>query len=117
MSKTPAGFTGWLFFVYQDGRVSEVFHYDANTAAGGAFTLQTNASTEAFSTFTKGVSLPPFPQAGATPIGPGHTYSGTYGNGTLTLTGCGAYLYWANPARDVPLESCTFDFYKSSAWA
>src|SRR6266568_2156278 len=44
VSRATAGFVGWLYFVYQDGRTSVMFHYAARAQDDGTFTFQTDAA-------------------------------------------------------------------------
>lgn len=114
VADTSVGLAGWVFFVYQDGHVSETFHYHFSGTmpnGSGAVTMITDTSTEAFPYGRP----PPFPQAGSRPIPAGRTLAGTYGS-TLTLSDCGAYLYWSNPANTVKPLPCSFSYTGTSTW-
>ena len=107
--------TGWLFFVYQDGHVSPIFHYSTSVNETGStyqFALVTDTTTQSFPYG----SPPPFPQAGSQPIPVGREFSATYASGTLTLSDCGAYLYWADAAHSSKAMSCTFSYTGTNAW-
>jgi hypothetical protein len=97
-------FTGWLYFIYQDGRTSLVFHYRAQATSGPTFIMRTDASPQPF---TIG-SRPPLPQAGSEPLPAGEALPGNYSHNTIVLSHCASYLYWANAAHTPRPASCTF---------
>jgi hypothetical protein len=110
VNSTSNGFVGWLYFVYQEGTTSEVFHYSGHVSADGTLTVQTDTAAQAFSIG----SAPPFPQAGSTPIPAGNVFSGTYSQNTIVLPNCGSYLYWATSAHLSEPLSCSFSLASSS---
>jgi hypothetical protein len=103
----PSTVSGWLYFVYQDGRTSLVFHYHG-TLTSGTLTLNTVASASPFP--YNGAGHPPFPQAGSQPISAGQQYTASYSRNEFVLSNCGSYLYWANKADYTPSLSCTFTY-------
>ena len=105
VAAADGAYQGWLFFAYQDSNASVVFHYHA-VLAGAALKVLSDATS---ATFTYGHSSPGPGQAGSAAIGPGMTYEAVVGATTLTLVGCGSYLYWVNPSHGPP-ESCTFSY-------
>jgi len=104
-------FSGWLFFVYQDGRVTVLSHYTAAARGDGTFTLATDTTSQPF---PFAYQSPGPGGAESAPIGPGHSYSGTYGAGVITLADCQSYLYFASPANTPVAQSCTFTYNGSS---
>jgi hypothetical protein len=106
VNPVTGGFTGWLFFVYQDSRVSVLFHYTAAAKSDGTFTLTTDTTSRPFP-FT--YQSPPFPQVGSAAIGVGRHFTGAYAASIMSLDGCQSYLYWANPAN-LSSDACTFTF-------
>lgn len=110
VNANPAGFVGWLYFVYQDGRTSETFHYNASTNPDGTFVLHTDTPSAPFSVGRP----PPYPQAGSSTIPPGNTYTGTDRDNTVRLDNCGTYLYWASPSNTSGSPaSCIFTYQAS----
>jgi hypothetical protein len=109
-STSPTEFTGWVYFLYQDGRTAAIFHYSATGQAAGAFSLKTDTSTQSFPVGTPS-SQATGGQAGSSPIPAGLTYSGTYQADTVVLSNCGVYLYWATVhSGSGPAMSCTFTY-------
>ncbi len=106
VATTSAGFSGWMFFVYQDGHTSELFHYHADWQSQDTLTVHTDSTTLPFPFYDP----PPYPEAGSQPISPGRSLPGTYHDQTLTLTGCSSYLYWADPSNTARPSSCSFGF-------
>lgn len=100
--------SGWLYFVYQDGRTSVIFHYHG-TSDHGTLTLNTAVSASPFP--YNGAGHPPFPQAGSQPISAGQQYTASYSGNELLLKNCGSYLYWANQANYTPALSCRFSYH------
>jgi len=99
--------SGWLFFIYQDGRVSVLGHFTASARGDGTMTFVTDTTSQPF---PFAYQSPGSGQAGGIPIDAGQSFAGTYSSGTITLAGCQTYLYWANAAHSPIAESCTFGF-------
>ena len=101
VSGSGAAKSGWLYFVYQDGRTSPVSHYHLS-GSGTDITLVTDQAPAPFA-----VGSPPaFPQAGSTPMAAGRSLPASLSGATLSLTGCGGYLYWVAHA----VASCVFHY-------
>ena len=109
VTSAPGGFAGWIFFVYQDGHISETLHYHSTSVVPDlllAVKMVTDTTNEPF----------PYPHVspgslvGSEPVPPGQTLGGTYDSTGLSLSNCGTYLYWANPANISEPMSCTFSF-------
>ena len=101
VSGSGAAKSGWLYFVYQDGRTSPVSHYHLS----GSGTYMTLVTDQAPARFAVG-SPPAFPQAGSTPMAAGRSLPASLSGGTLSLTGCGGYLYWVAHA----VATCVFHY-------
>ncbi|HET6915275.1 MAG TPA: hypothetical protein VFH56_04230 [Acidimicrobiales bacterium] len=114
VTSTSTGLSGWMFFVYQDGHVSDIFHYHSTGTTPGVLDAVTMITDTSDQVFPYG-NPPPGPQAGSQPVPPGRTFNGTYGS-TFALSDCGAYLYWANPANSSKPMSCTFTYSGTNSW-
>ena len=101
VSGSGAAKSGWLYFVYQDGRPSPVSHYHLS----GSGTDMTLVTDQALAPFAVG-SPPAFPQAGSTPMPAGRSLPASFFGASLSLTGCGGYLYWVAHA----VASCVFHY-------
>ena len=115
VTSAPGGFAGWVFFVYQDGHISETLHYHSTSVTPDllpAVRMVTDTTNETFPY----QQVPPGSLAGSEPVPPGQTLSGTYGSTGFMLSNCGTYLYWANPANISEPMSCTFSFKGTKPW-
>ena len=103
-------FSGWIYFVYQDGRIAPVLHYSATTGATGSVVLRSDASPSRFP-LGPGVVQANEGQPGSSPVPAGLSYPGTYRTNTVILSYCSAFLYWAAPHPGAgPAQSCTFTY-------
>lgn len=89
VSSNERFFAGWLYFIYQDGRTTLVFHYRAQATSGSTFIMRTNASPESFSIGSR----PSFPQAGSEPLPAGEALPEDYSHNAIVLSHCAPYLY------------------------
>ena len=108
-----------MFFVYQDGRVSEVFHYHSTHVTADLLLAVSMVTDDPIQPVPFN-NPPPFPQAGTALIPPGRAFAGVYGGTTtgtaMTLGNCAGYLYWANRAHTPRPLSCSFAYNGTSTW-
>ena len=115
VTATATGLSGWLFFVYQDGHISEILHYHSTQVTADVLTALSMVTDRTSQPFPFD-NPPGFGQAGSQPIPAGRAFNGVYGSSNkspeaaLTLSDCGAYLYWANPADLSEPVSCSFTY-------